>query len=241
MKLAALISGGKDSLYAAYLMALQHEIKYLIAVLPERNDSYMFHHPNVWATELQSEAMGIPLVKGSTAGEKEKELQDLKNLFLQVKDEVEGIVTGALASEYQKQRIDSLCEELGLKSIAPLWQKNAEQYWRELLSAGFEVIVTSVSAQGLDESWLGRKIDFQALEELKKLAKKYRFHLGFEGGEAETFVLDMPLFRKKIEVVKAKKEWDGARGSYIIEEARLVEKATSAPSPSDSRTARLRL
>lgn len=87
MKLAVLISGGKDSLYAAYLMALQHEIKYLIAVLPERSNSYVFHHPNVWATELQSEAM---------------RLQDLKNLFLQVKDEVEGIVTGALASEYQK-------------------------------------------------------------------------------------------------------------------------------------------
>ncbi|MFH1773557.1 MAG: diphthine--ammonia ligase [Methanobacteriota archaeon] len=226
MKLAALISGGKDSLYAMYLMVLQgHEIKYLLAVLPERTDSYMFHHPNAALAKLQAEAMGIRIVTKATSGEKEIELKDLRSLISCVKGEVEGIITGALASEYQKKRVERLCEELKLKSLAPLWHKDAESYWRELLSAGFEVIVTSVSAQGLDESWLGRKIDFQALEELKKLAKKYRFHLGFEGGEAETFVLDMPLFRKKIEVIKARKEWDGVRGVYIIEEARLAEKA----------------
>lgn len=225
MNLAALISGGKDSLYAMYLMHRQgHRIKYLLVMHPRRTDSYMFHFPNLWVTELQSKAMGIPILKGSTAGEKEKELQDLRNLFLSSKGEVEGIVTGALASQYQKQRIDALCKELGLKSIAPLWHKNAERYWKELLSEGFEVVITSVSAQGLDESWLGRKIDFEALEQLANLAQKYRFHLGFEGGEAETLVLNMPLFKKRIEIKKARKIWEGTRGDYVIEEAELAEK-----------------
>ncbi len=225
MNLAALVSGGKDSLYAMYLMhKRKHRIRYLLVMHPQRTDSYMFHFPNLWVVDLQSQAMGIPVVKGSTAGEKEKELQDLRNLFSSVKGEVEGIVTGALASQYQKQRIDSLCEELGLKSLAPLWHKNTEQYWEELLREGFEVIVASVSAQGLDESWLGKKVDREALEQLKLLAKKFRFHLGFEGGEAETLVLDMPLFKKRIEIKKARKEWDGRRGSYIIQEAELAEK-----------------
>ncbi len=226
MKLAALISGGKDSLYALYTMSKKHEIAYLLTVFPERDDSYMFHHPNLSLTKLQAEAMGIPLLTRVTKGEKEKELEDLKRLFSKVKDRVDGIVSGALASRYQKQRIDKLCEELGLKSLAPLWGISGEELWKQLLENKFEVIVTSVAAMGLSKEWLGRKIDHEAFEELKKMAEKYRFHLGFEGGEAETFVLNMPLFKKKIVIKKARKMWDekSNTGKYIIEEASLMRK-----------------
>ena len=219
MKLAALISGGKDSLYACYLASKSHDIEFLVSMLPERSDSYMFHYPNVRLTELQAKAMEKKIVFGKTKGIKEKELEDLKMVLKDLG--VDGIVTGALAYNYQKKRIDKICEELGIKHIAPLWGIDPREEWKNILKLGFEVIITQFACEGLDESWLGRRIDFKAFEELEELSRKYGFHLGFEGGEAETFVLYMPLFKKRIKILKARKILENYRGIYIIEEARL--------------------
>lgn len=219
MKLGVLTSGGKDSLYAAYIMHSQgFELKYLITLLPENPYSYMFHYYNAKLTEFQACSIGIPLIQKSTKGEKEEELKDLAELIKSVKDELDGIVTGAIASEYQKQRIDFICEELSLRSFAPLWHKDQEMLLEDMLSAGFEIIVTAVSAYGLDESLLGRKIDKKFVEDLKAVNKKYKIQLAGEGGEYETFVLNMPLFKYKLEVSKARKEWSGSSGACIIEE-----------------------
>ncbi len=225
MRLAVLSGGGKDSLYAAYLMhSGGHELRYILTMYPAKPESYMFHYPDVHMTELQAEAMGIKRLVGTTPGEKEEELVELRELVAMVRGEVDGIVTGALASNYQRSRIEAICKDLGLVSHAPLWQIDPEKLWEGLLGEGFEVIITSVSAQGLGEGWLGRRVDQGAFQELAELARRHRFHLGFEGGEAETLVLDMPLFRKRIRVLKARKEWDGTRGEYTIEEAELVGK-----------------
>lgn len=225
MKLAALISGGKDSILAVYQMQQQgHDIKYLLVMEPETDESYMFHHPNTWMTELISESMNIPLIKGKTHGRKEEELADLKALLQKVAGEVDGVVSGALASSYQKQRIDRLCSELSLQSLAPLWGTRAEELWQDLFDHNFKVMITAVAAEGLSETWLGRVVDENNYNELKMLSKQHRFHLGFEGGEAETLVLDMPLYEKKIAVKKASSSWDGSSGSYQIDEAVLENK-----------------
>lgn len=225
MELAALTSGGKDSLYAVYLaMKEGHEVKYLLSMKPEGLDSYMFHHPNIELTELQAKLMNIPLLTEKTLGVKEEELQDLMRLISRVKDDVEGILTGAIASNYQRERIERICERLDLECISPLWQIDPERYWSDLLDAGFKVMVVSVSAEGLDEEWLGRIIDERALNELKELNRRYKIHLSFEGGEAETLVLDCPTFKKGIGVVDAHREWDGLRGTYTVKKTELVEK-----------------
>lgn len=224
MRLAALTSGGKDSLFAAYTMVSQgFEIKYLITLYPESPESYMFHHPNVRFVESQARAMGIQLLTKTTKGEKEGEIEDLKRVIGLVKDEIEGVVTGALSSEYQKQRIDVVCEELGLVSFAPLWHKDPEALLKEMLDAGFTVIITSVAAEGLREDWLGRRIDEGCIAELKELNRKYGVHIGGEGGEYETLVLDMPLFREKLEIVEACVEWDGTSGTYAVKDLKMVK------------------
>ncbi|MFQ6105871.1 MAG: diphthine--ammonia ligase [Candidatus Hydrothermarchaeaceae archaeon] len=217
MKLAALISSGKDSLFASYIMHSQgFEIRYLITLLPEREDSYMFHHPNTHLTQYQAEAMDIPLLTKSTKGEEEKELQDLKEIIGSVKGEIRGVVNGAVFSEYQRQRIDVICEELNITSFTPLWHKNPEMLLREMLEAGFEVMITAVAAHGLNESWLGRRIDEKCIQNLRELNKKYKIHISGEGGEFETLVLDMPMFKEKLKITKARKEWDGVRGTYVV-------------------------
>jgi len=217
MRLAALTSGGKDSLYAVYLARKEgHDIRYLLSMIPESHESYMFHHPNIELTQIQAELMGIPLLVEKTSGEKEKELKDLERLILRVKDEVDGILTGTIASSYQRERIDRICKKFSLECISPLWHINPERYWHELMRSGFRIMITSVSAEGLDKGWLGRIIDEKTVDELKELNRRFKIHLSFEGGEAETLVLDCPMFRKGIKIVEAKREWDGQRGTYVI-------------------------
>lgn len=225
MKIVALTSGGKDSLYALYLMMQQgFEIKYLVSIIPKNPDSYMFHQPNNQLIKMQAESMNLPVIIKETKGEKEKELDDLKDVIYSIKDKVEAIVSGAIQSEYQKERVDLICEGLNLKSFAPLWHKNPELLWKDLLHAGFKVIITSVSAQGLNEEWLGKEITEENLEKLRELSRKYRFHLSFEGGEAETAVLDCPMFKKRIKILKSKREWNGSFGHYLIKKLEFIKK-----------------
>ena len=228
MRVATLYSGGKDSTYAAYLASKRDELACLITVFPESDASYMFHFPNLRWTALQAEAAGVPQRVGKTAGVKEEELSDLKAVMGSAKEKfgLEGIYTGALASVYQKSRVERICSELGLECVSPFWGVNPEKHLRSLLREGFVVQVVSVSALGLDESWLGRTLDEKAVDELVALGAKYRFHIGLEGGEGETFVLDCPLFSKRIEVVSSQKHWRGDSGYLEIKEARAVPKLT---------------
>lgn len=201
------------------------KIEYLVSMISENPESYMYHSTNIHLTELSAESMEIPLIRAGTKGVKEKELNDLKRVLSDLKDEgIESIFTGALASSYQKSRIDKLCSDLSLKSCAPLWHRDPQEYMEEIIELGFEVIVVSVSAEGLDESWLGRKIDAELLEELLALHEKYRMHLAFEGGEAETLVLDCPLFKKRINILEAQTVWERDSGHYYIKKAVLEDK-----------------
>jgi len=223
MRVAALCSGGKDSVYALWLAIGQgHEVAHIVAMIPRREDSWMFHFPNIQLIGLLAECAGLPLIKAETSGEREAELEDLKRV-LQTLD-VEGVASGAIASNYQKSRIDRICEELGLKSIAPLWGREPLELLREFIAAGFEAIVTSVSAEGLDENWLGRKLDEAAVRDLLELNRKYKVNLSGEGGEYESLVLDAPFFEKLIEPVEVERVWRGTNGYLIIKQAKLVEK-----------------
>ena len=190
--------------------------------------SYMFHFPNLKWTRLQAESMGLPLVSERTEGVKEEELEDLERAIARAKTEfgLEGIYTGALASVYQKTRVERVCKALGLECLSPLWGTDPEEHLRRLLSDGFSVVVVSVSALGLDQSWLGRALDAQGIDQLAALGKRFRFHIGLEGGEGETFVLDAPFFRKRIEIRSAERHWRGDSGYLEITDAVLIPKSS---------------
>jgi len=162
----------------------------------------MFHTPFIEKVNLQASSMEVPLITIETKGEKEKELVDLeKAIKLAIKKyEIEGIVSGAIESVYQATRIQKICNKLELECFNPLWQKNSQEHWKDLLKNKFKVIIASVASDGLSDKWVGREIDENSLDELIKLSKKYKFHLGFEGGEAETFVVNCLLFKKEVKI-----------------------------------------
>lgn len=222
MKLVSLISGGKDSIFATFIASKKHEIKFLATVHSKNPDSMMYHTPNIGLTVFQAESMGIRLVSKESSGEKEKEIHDLKVLLTGM--DVEGVVCGAIASKYQKNRIEKVCKELGLKLITPLWGKDPKKLLTDMLKNKFEIIITAVAADGFDKSWLGRKIDEKCIKDLIKLNKKFGVHISGEGGEYESLVVDCPLFSRKIKILKAKKIWKGNCGIFNIIDAKLIEK-----------------
>ena len=223
MRVAVLATGGKDSALALYkVLNEDHEVKYLVSMIPLREDSWMFHYPNIRLVDLFAEAAEIQLVKAETLAVKEREVEDLKRLIEGL--DVDAIVSGAIASTYQKSRIEKMCEQLRLKCIAPLWHENPLNILKEILDLKFEVIITGVYAYGFSEEWLGRKIDEASIKALIELNKQYGVSLVGEGGEYETLVLDAPFFKKRIKIVEAEKIWKNQSGYFLITKAKLENK-----------------
>jgi len=207
-KVACLFSGGKDSVFAAFWAMYSGWDPILVTVIPKPY-SMMFHHPNAKWTNLQAEALGLEQVT-LVAGK--EELDELKDVLLGL--EIKGIVTGAIASEYQTQRIDKIGYELGVPTYPPLWHKDTVLL--EEMNNYFEIYITAVSAEGLGPELLGTKFS--------DLGSRKNIHPLLEGGEGETFVTDAPFFKKRIEILEWEKEWDGVRGVAHIKDAKLVKK-----------------
>jgi len=228
MKLAVLFTGGKDSTYALYLaQKAGHQIVGLITLRSKNQASYMFHTPAIEITLLQAQALELPQIIKETPGQKEKELADLEDVLQHAKKkwEIEGVVTGALFSEYQSSRIENICSKLDLKVLSPLWHKPQEEEMKELLENKIQFIFTAVAAEGLDKSWLNKIITKKELQKLKLLQEKNGINLAGEGGEFESLVLDCPLFKKKIvlDQVEIKEESENT-AHLIIKKVHLAQK-----------------
>jgi len=231
MRLGALFSSGKDSTLALYeAMQRGYEVECLITVESENPYSFMFHTPNVHLARLQAEAMQLPLVVRGTAGREEEELADLKAAVGAAVENfgIEGVVAGAVLSNYQRRRIEKVCRELSLDVVLPLWGRDQKELLTKLLEEGFEVIFTAVAAYGFDKSWLGARLDEERVKQLTTLHAKYGVSIVGEGGEFETLVLDAPPFKKRLEILECYVlEEDAHTARLIIKKATLVDKLDS--------------
>ncbi len=220
MRVAGLFSGGKDSVFAVYItQQYGWDVSHLVSLIPKKPDSWMFHSINIHLTDLQAKSIGLPLVKRVTDAEKEAELGDLTQALQDL--EIDGVVSGAIASEYQRTRIEKVCDNLGLKSFSPLWHKNQELLLRDQVKAGFHIIIVGVFAEGFDETWLGRTLDKETIDALVALQKKQGINIAGEGGEYETLVLSGPMFSKRLVIDESVKEWNRDSGVFQVKQAHL--------------------
>lgn len=223
MRLAALFSGGKDSTYATYLAEKNgYNVTHLVSLQPRREDSWMFHSVNSHITPLLAEAMNKQIITIPTSGEKETELNDLYSNLAKLP--MDGVITGAIASNYQKIRVDDICSKLGLTHYAPLWGMRFEKVLTDEILSGLEIIFSAVAARGLDKTWLGKKLDTNTLNELILLHSKYGLNICGEGGEYETLVINAPWFISKLNIIKTETKWDGTSGKFFVKEASLIKK-----------------
>jgi ABC transporter with metal-binding/Fe-S-binding domain ATP-binding protein len=230
-----LFSGGKDSSWAVY-QALEDglNVSRLLTVHPS-DDSYMYHVPETQLARLAAESIGIELVEVEpgdleatdavdSAAQGDAELEPLEAALTELADEIDlaGVTAGAIESEFQTSRIQEMCDRLGIDLFAPLWQRDPEQLAAEMLEAGFEITILQVAAYGLDESWLGRTLDAEAIDDLRELNDEYGVHLLGEGGEFETFVTNGPHMSQRIDL-EYDTEWNENSGRIRITNAELVD------------------
>jgi diphthine-ammonia ligase len=225
---ACLFSGGKDSNLSLFFAKKNNiDIRCLLSVLPKSDFSYMFQKPDRKLLDLQAESLDIPIIFKSSKSEKEKELKDLEFLIKKAINNyrIEGVVTGALFSNYQKKRIEDICKKNNISCYSPLWQMPQDKEMELLLENNFKFIFTKVAAQGLSEDWLGKEITNKELSKLKKIHKKNKINVAGEGGEFESFVIDSPLFQKKIKIIEKKiKKINDNCSLLFIKNAKLVDK-----------------
>ena len=220
MRLSVLFSGGKDSTYAMYLMEQQgHQVDTLVSVIPAEKDSWLFHTPNLNLLPLQAMAMQKRLLRAPSRGSEEGDLEALHQALSSM--DVDGVVAGAIASDYQWDRINGVCESLGLRLFSPLWRKEQGMLLRDMVEAGIEAMVVNVSAEGLGSDWLGRVLDSDAIKQLERLAASRGVNPSGEGGEYETLVIDSPMHDSCLEIVEVEREITRDGGRLTVKKARL--------------------
>lgn len=235
MTWVSLFSGGKDSAWALYRAQQEGlDVGRLLTVHPA-GDSYMYHTPATHLAGLAAESIGLPLIAvepddfgaddvpdAGAQGDAELEPLEaaLRELAADPGFDLTGVTAGAVESEFQTSRIQGLCDRLDIDLFAPLWQRDPETLAGEMLAAGFEIKIVQVAAAGLDESWLGRTLDADALAELRELNDRYGVHVLGEGGEFETFVVDGPHMGRRIGLEHST-VWEGSRGHVVVDDAWL--------------------
>ncbi len=223
MKVASLFSGGKDSVFALYV-AEQYgwDVTQLVSIFSENKDSWMYHSVNIHLTKILAKALDISLLFNTTNAEKEEELKSLKELLSTL--EIDGVISGAIASEYQRTRIERVCHDLGIKSFTPLWHKDQTLLLKDMIQSGFNIKIVGIFADGFDETWLGRTIDEETINELEHLHETKGINIAGEGGEYETLVVDGPNFKKKLVLNQTEKKWKRDHGVLNVIQANLQQK-----------------
>ncbi len=231
MLVAVLFSGGKDSTLALAKSMEEHQVMCLVTLISKNSASYMFHTPNIDLTKLQAYALNFPIIQTTTEGRKEDELIDLKVALVEAKKRffIDGVVSGAIESSYQRERVQRVCDELDLSCLNPLWKMKQDELLRELVRKGYRVIISGVFAYPLDKSWLGKELDEDVIARLIALKHKYGISPSGEGGEIETTVLDGPIFHKRIRVTGYAIEEERTSAVLVVKKAILTSKLEPGP------------
>lgn len=232
MKVAILYSGGKDSTYAIdYAKSRGWDVRYLLSVKPSRKDCFLFHFATVEHTPKLAEMLGIRhILLGCDLADPAKEADIVKTEVLkqQDSDPVEAVILGGTGlQETQLKSIQKALLPHKIEVFAAHAEYDHEDVFREMINKGYEILVTQVASDGLLK-WLGEKITNDNFDKLVKDSKKYGFHIGFEGGYADTLVLSGPIFgNERLEIESTEKIVDDSYCGHIVATTRIVPKLLS--------------
>ena len=197
MRAAALFSGGKDSLYATYLVEKQgviiDDLITLLPTLPRPSP----HAENIGALKVLADSMH----KNLTIIDFRKEgafIQALRNL------EIDGLVAGDIFVEAHQQGLEDVCGKLGLKLYEPLYGRDTSELFHEIFGSGFKAVVTGVNLKMMGEEILGFIIR-------KETSVMFLSRIGEndplgENGEFHTLVLECPLYSKYFKLQTCEKK-----------------------------------
>ncbi|MFC4438593.1 MULTISPECIES: diphthine--ammonia ligase [Natrialbaceae] len=238
----ALFSGGKDSSWALHrALETGRDVRRLVTVHPPA-DSHRYYAPATPVSRLAAQSIGLPVVDvglpavdieppdiggdiaAASSAKGDAALEPLESALRTLDAELEGgvggVVAGTVGSESQAARLRSMCDRLECDFFAPLWRADPRGLAATMIEAGLEIVVVEVAAPGFDESWLGRRLDRDALADLEELHREYGVHRLGEGGEFETIVTDGPHMSRPV-ALEFEREWYGTWGRVRVTDARL--------------------
>jgi len=193
-------SGGKDSCFACYLaLGEGYKISNLVNFISREFKRVSFHGTEARLIQLQSQAVGIPLLQKQTTWEGyEAEFKEAVRSLLS--QGIKGMVFGDIYNDQHLAWVERVCGELGIESIEPLWNKDTEKIFTDFIDAGFEAVIVSAQAELIDRDWVGRRLD----RNFMKYLKSKKIDLCGENGEYHTLVVNGPLFKRRIEIIESK-------------------------------------
>ena len=203
-KFAASYSSGKDSTLAVY-RAIEEGMEPVSLILTQNNDPSIswFHGLSEEMTGELSKALDIPIERVVTSGE--AYAADFEKALIKCREKgAEVCVFGDIDIEGHLEWCTERCRNAGLTAYFPLWHRNREDVVREFIDSGFSTYLTVINSDVMDEKYIGQKLTYELLEEMKEDG----IDVCGENGEYHSFVTDGPLFSRPVVVQfsKAKKE-----------------------------------
>ncbi|MGB9828075.1 MAG: diphthine--ammonia ligase [Thermosphaera sp.] len=226
LNIAVLFTGGKDSVLAVHKLKDEgFNVKVLISIIPSYEYSMLYHKPHPQVLMLQAYSMGIPLETATVVdpGREEVVLDEVLSRCVR-RYGLSGLASGAVLSRFQKERFEKIALKHGLEAIHPNWGVDQKNYLRRLIGYGVRFIIQSITTMGLPHSMLGRVLSAEDVEKILVLSEKYGFNPSFEGGEAETVVLDAPLFKYGLKCEGSVEERSEYEAFFNIKKCCLIPK-----------------
>jgi len=214
-------SGGKDAALSYYRVMENFHVTHLLNMVAEDGRISRSHGIRTDVLRMQAEAMSLPIVQirsswGTYEAEFKKALSGLKGRG------VGAGIFGDIDLDAHREWVERVSKESGMKAVLPLWgEKNRENLIEELIEAGFETVIVATKKDILGTEWLGRKIDYDFVRDISKIKG---VDISGEGGEYHTFVVSGPIFKKRINILKAEKITRDQRCFLDILECELTEK-----------------
>lgn len=237
-------------------------------------DSYMYQTVGHSIIPLYAKALNLPLYRRQIKGKAMQtakeykyisdsldETEDLFSLLQEVKihhPDVTAICSGAIFSNYQRTRVESIAVRLNLTPLSYLWQyptlgrtaANSDSMTGlldDMAAAGCEARIVKVASGGLDEKLLWADVcDPQIKRRLVRIMTRF-IEVGSEsdlslkgavlgeGGEYETLALRGPSSLWSYHILVDPEalvpvQGESGTSSLAIEKASLIPHATSQPS-----------
>jgi len=225
MDVAILYSGGKDSTYAIeYCMKKGWNIKYLLSVKPSRTDCYLFHFATVEHTKELAKILEIKhILVGCDIADPVKEAEIVKNVV--INNKVDAVVLGGVGlQETQIRSLQNALLPFKIEVFASHAGLDSYDLLKEMISRGYEIIITEIASDGLTEKHLGFRLNNETFDYFNKLSQKYGFEILGEGGYYNSLVVDGPIFKKKLAILNGKKVMNGSSGYLEVSQIAIINK-----------------
>lgn len=221
-------SGGKDSCLACYrAITSGMQVRYLLNMVTEDKQWSRSHGLSAELLRVQAKALGIPLIQQRTTSSNYE--AEFKNALLSfVREGITSGVFGDIDFNEHREWVERVCSAGGITPYLPLWERDQEELLKEFIDLGFESVVVATKADLLGEEWLGRRMDSDLLADLRHLRKTKGITPSGEAGEYHTYVINGPLFRKRVEIQEAHKELKEGHWFLRIDKCELKPKGKAS-------------